>query len=204
MHVRLRVGGRFLPGRLERNVIADIGSGERHVLVGAHYDSVWHGPGAIDNASGVEGVRRSAEALKDTDARVRFVAFAAEEIKLTGSRYYVDEAKLRGELAQIGGDGVEVAGEHRLALLGQPAREQRIGRARVVEALAGVRGPAPVVLRGEQEVGAHAERQLDDVDRELGDRGRRRQRMGAAHELREQAVERALAAARAAGSLPNR
>jgi hypothetical protein len=103
MRVRLRVGGRFVPGRIERNVIADLGSGEKHVLVGAHYDSVWRGPGAIDNASGVEGVRRIAEALKDSDARVRFVAFAAEEIKLTGSKYYVDEAKLRGELANIKG-----------------------------------------------------------------------------------------------------
>jgi hypothetical protein len=103
MRVRLRVGGRFLPGRVERNVIADIGGGERYVLVGAHYDSVWRGPGAIDNASGVEGVRRIAEALKDRDVSVRFVAFAAEEIKLTGSRYYVDEAKLRGELQQIVG-----------------------------------------------------------------------------------------------------
>jgi Peptidase family M28 len=103
MRVRLRVGGRFLTGRAERNVVADLGSGDKHVLVGAHYDSVWRGPGAIDNASGVEGVRRIAEAWKDRDARVRFVAFAAEEIKLTGSRYYVDEAKLRGELANIKG-----------------------------------------------------------------------------------------------------
>ena len=103
MRVRLRVGGRFLPGRVERNVVADLGSGEKHVLVGAHYDSVWRGPGAIDNASGVEGVRRIAETLSDSDVRVRFVAFAAEEIKLTGSRYYVDEAKLRGELEQIKG-----------------------------------------------------------------------------------------------------
>jgi hypothetical protein len=100
LHVRLRVGGRFLPGRLERNVIADIGRTDRHVLVGAHYDSVWRGPGAIDNASGVEGVRRIGEALSGRDG-VRLVAFAAEEIKLTGSRYYVDEAKLRGELGQI-------------------------------------------------------------------------------------------------------
>ena len=31
------------------------------------------------------------------------MAFAAEEIKLTGSHYYVDEAKLRGELDEIVG-----------------------------------------------------------------------------------------------------
>jgi hypothetical protein len=99
MRVRLKVGGRFLPGRIERNVIADIpGRDTDHVVVGAHYDSVWRGPGAVDNASGVEGVRRIGEALagRRLERGVRLVAFAAEEIKLTGSRYYVDEARLRG------------------------------------------------------------------------------------------------------------
>jgi Iap family predicted aminopeptidase len=102
--VKLKVGGRFVPGRRERNVIADLrGDGDTHVIVCAHYDSVWRGPGAIDNASGVEGVRRVAERLVDEDVGVgvRFVAFAAEEIKLTGSRLYVDEARLRGELDEI-------------------------------------------------------------------------------------------------------
>ena len=106
MRVRLKVGGRFLPGRRERNVIAELPArSDERVLVAAHYDSVWRGPGAIDNASGVEGVRRIGEALvgRDLPRTVQLVAFAAEEIKLTGSRWYVDEAKLRGELAQISG-----------------------------------------------------------------------------------------------------
>ena len=106
MRVRVKIGGRFLPGRSERNVIADIpGQGDDHVIVSAHYDSVWRGPGAIDNASGVEGARRIAErfAGRTLDVGIRFVAFAAEEIKLTGSRLYVDEAKVHGELAQIVG-----------------------------------------------------------------------------------------------------
>ena len=106
MHVRLKVGGRFVPGRRERNVIAEIaGRSAERLIVSAHYDSVWHGPGAIDNASGVEGVRRVGEALvgRDLPHTVQLVAFAAEEIKLTGSRWYVDEAKLRGELEEIKG-----------------------------------------------------------------------------------------------------
>lgn len=106
MRVQMKVGGRFLPGRRERNVIADLpGREDGHVIVCAHYDSVWRGPGAIDNASGVEGVRRLAQALQARELQrgVRFVAFAAEEIKLTGSRWYVDEAKLRGELKEICG-----------------------------------------------------------------------------------------------------
>lgn len=106
MRVRVKIGGRFVPGRRERNVIADIpGKGDGHVIVCAHYDSVWRGPGAIDNATGVEGVRRLGEQLvKREPARgVRLVAFAAEEIKLTGSRYYSDEAMLRGQLDDIAG-----------------------------------------------------------------------------------------------------
>ena len=106
MNVRLKVGGRFLPGRRERNVIADLpGAGEGHVVVCAHYDSVWRGPGAIDNASGIEGVRRIGEALRGRDLPrgVRLIGFAAEEIKMTGSRYYVDEAKLRDELKEAKG-----------------------------------------------------------------------------------------------------
>jgi hypothetical protein len=106
LHVRLKVGGRFVPGRRERNVIAALpGKASERVLVTAHYDSVWRGPGAIDNATGVEGVRRIGEALagRELERSVTLVAFAAEEIKLTGSRYFVDEAKLRGELDAIVG-----------------------------------------------------------------------------------------------------
>jgi Peptidase family M28 len=106
LHVRLKVGGRFVPGRRERNVIADLpGKQRERVLVTAHYDSVWRGPGAIDNATGVEGVRRIGLALagRELQRSVTLVAFAAEEIKLTGSHYFVDEAKLRGELDAIVG-----------------------------------------------------------------------------------------------------
>jgi Iap family predicted aminopeptidase len=119
--VRLRVGGEFVRRR-ERNVIADgRGSGEERVLVTAHFDSVWRGPGAIDNASGVEGVRRVGERLGDRD--VTLIAFAAEESKLLGSRFYVDEAKIRGELRRISGvvnlDSIG-RGSH-LMLLASPA-----------------------------------------------------------------------------------
>jgi Iap family predicted aminopeptidase len=104
MRVHVKIGGRFVPGRRERNVIADIpGRGDKHVIVSAHYDSVWSGNGAIDNATGVEGVRRLGEKLVDRDLEhgVRLIGFAAEEIKLTGSRYYVDEATLREELDEV-------------------------------------------------------------------------------------------------------
>jgi hypothetical protein len=104
LRVRVKISGRFVPGRRERNVIADIpGRSDKYVIVSAHYDSVWRGNGAIDNATGVEGVRRIGEALvgRELEHGVRLIGFAAEEIKLTGSRYYVDEANLREELDDI-------------------------------------------------------------------------------------------------------
>jgi Iap family predicted aminopeptidase len=132
MRVRVKIGGRFVPGRRERNVIADIpGAGEGHVIVSAHYDSVWHGPGAIDNATGVEGVRRVAEALagRKLEHGVRLIGFAAEEIKLTGSRYYVDEANLREELdAVIGVVNLDCIGHgEKLEILASP--DALLGRA---------------------------------------------------------------------------
>jgi hypothetical protein len=101
---RVRVGGRFIPGRRERNVVADLpGESEETIVVSAHYDSVWRGPGVIDNATGVEGVRRIVERLAGgRHARtLRFIAFAAEEIGLVGSRQFVFDAQITGELERV-------------------------------------------------------------------------------------------------------
>ena len=98
---RLRSGGRFVHGLTERNVLATLpGANEEAVVVCAHYDSVWHGPGVIDNATGVEAVRRVAERLvgREHPRTVVFAAWAAEEIGLVGSRWFVQDAKNRGEL----------------------------------------------------------------------------------------------------------
>jgi Zn-dependent M28 family amino/carboxypeptidase len=105
-HATLRVNGRFVPGRRERNVVAELrGESEETVVVGAHYDSVWRGPGVIDNASGVEGVRRIAERLAGRvhPRTVLFVAFASEEIGLIGSQHLVWEWKVRGRLKNVVG-----------------------------------------------------------------------------------------------------
>ena len=72
----------------------------------AHFDSVWRGPGVIDNATGVEGMFRVLERLRASGPHARsllFCAFAAEEVGLLGSRRFVDEAKIRGELDDIVG-----------------------------------------------------------------------------------------------------
>jgi hypothetical protein len=102
----LRTEGRFVPGRRERNVVAELrGESEETVVVSAHYDSVWRGPGVIDNASGVEGVRRIAERLvgRTHPRTIVFAAFAAEEIGLIGSQHFVWDWKVRGRLKNVVG-----------------------------------------------------------------------------------------------------
>jgi hypothetical protein len=90
------------------NVVATIpgrAAPERIVVVGAHYDSYSReaaassAPGADDNASGTAAVLELARVMagEPFDFTVRFVAFAAEETGLNGSRYHATQAKARGE-----------------------------------------------------------------------------------------------------------
>jgi len=69
-------------GRTSRNVWATVGSGPRHVLLGAHIDSVRGSPGADDNASGVALLLHLAGELAadPPSVRVTIVAFGAEEV----------------------------------------------------------------------------------------------------------------------------
>jgi Iap family predicted aminopeptidase len=101
--VRLRVGGRFVPTR-ERNVLAELpGESDETVIVCAHYDSAWRATGAVDNASGVEAMRRIADRLAGRRHRRTFLAigFGAEEFGLAGSRFFVTDARTRGELGRV-------------------------------------------------------------------------------------------------------
>jgi Iap family predicted aminopeptidase len=101
---RVRVGGRFVPGLSERNVVGELrGESEEAIVVSAHYDSVWRGPGVVDNATGVEGVRRLAERLagKSHPRSLLFIAFAAEEIGCIGSRSWIFDAEVTGEIERV-------------------------------------------------------------------------------------------------------
>lgn len=71
-----------LPGNLPE--------GERGIiLIGAHMDGVYTGPGAIDNAVGTATVMELARALSihggDLEHTIRFVTFGAEEVGLLGA-----------------------------------------------------------------------------------------------------------------------
>ena len=74
-----------------RDVVAEHGSGEPVVMLGAHLDSVLDGPGINDNASGVAAVLEIAHLLADAGhpGTVRVGLWAAEEFGLHGSRGYV-------------------------------------------------------------------------------------------------------------------
>ena len=106
MRVRLKVGGRFVPGRRERNVIADLPGGEASACSSPR-TTTRSGTGRARSttrpASKACAVSARRSPAASSNAASRLVAFAAEEIKLTGSHYFVDEAKLRGELDAIVG-----------------------------------------------------------------------------------------------------
>jgi aminopeptidase YwaD len=104
-HARLRCGGRFV-SVTERNVLAEVaGEAPETIVVCAHYDSAWRAGGAVDNASGVEGVRRIVERVVSRPHRrtLLAIAFGAEELGLAGARFFVHDAKTRGELRRIKG-----------------------------------------------------------------------------------------------------
>ncbi len=66
---------------------------EEIVVVCAHYDSHWGCPGACDNAGGTAVMMELARVLAARPSRrtLRFIAFAAEETGLFGSRHYASQ-----------------------------------------------------------------------------------------------------------------
>ena len=81
-----------LPASTFRNVVAQVGDGPRVVMVGAHLDSVFDGPGINDNGSGVAAVLEIARALAAEGVpdgwAVRLALWGGEELGSLGSRDY--------------------------------------------------------------------------------------------------------------------
>ncbi len=91
-------------GRTVRNVEAELRGGRELVVVGAHYDSFAHVPGANDNGSGAAAVLEIARLLrgKVLARTVLFVLFVNEEppyfqTATMGSRVHARRARERGE-----------------------------------------------------------------------------------------------------------
>jgi hypothetical protein len=82
-------------------VVAGSPGAQREIIVSAHLDAYGSSPGAGDNASGLGVLIELARRFKSMEgrlrARVKFVAFGAEELGVLGSRVYVlkHEAELQ-------------------------------------------------------------------------------------------------------------
>jgi len=79
-------------GNSRRNVVARLGSANRHILIGAHYDGQPGFPSASDNAAGVAILIELARDLKALNLPMSIVAvaFDDEEQGLNGSNFYAD------------------------------------------------------------------------------------------------------------------
>jgi putative aminopeptidase FrvX len=94
-HFELKIDGHAARYKSANLVAEVIGStvGSREIIVSAHLDAYRNSPGADDNATGI-GVlielARFFNAVKERlDARIKFVAFGAEELGVLGSSIYV-------------------------------------------------------------------------------------------------------------------
>jgi len=73
-------------------IVRKSGTDNGTIVIGAHYDKVSAGCGAVDNWTGIVAVAHAYASLKDTPLRktVLFVAFGKEERGLVGSRAMVN------------------------------------------------------------------------------------------------------------------
>jgi Peptidase family M28 len=106
VRVRLQTLGEHRPGTKDASVVARLeGESDEVVVLGAHYNSAWLCPGAIDNATGVavmlEVARRAAE--RRVRRSFEFVAFAAEEWWLLALNIRARGCATRGD-RQLQGD----------------------------------------------------------------------------------------------------
>lgn len=82
------------------------GNPDATIVVGSHLDSVPAGPGINDNGSGTSvnlelAIQAFASNLRPFNNRVIFAWWAAEELGLLGSSYFVQNASAEGTLPQI-------------------------------------------------------------------------------------------------------
>ena len=95
--VHLKVDGFVNEGVHTNNIIAETpgGRSDRVVVVGAHLDSVYEGPGINDDGSGSATLLETAEEMHELGItpvnKVRFIFFSGEEQGLLGSDFYVSQ-----------------------------------------------------------------------------------------------------------------
>ena len=103
-----------IEARLTANVVAElVGAEDEAVVIGAHLDSVFEGPGVNDNGSGVAAILELARASVGLQPRhtVGFAFWSAEELGVVGSTHYVEE---------LGGEAETIGAYLNLDMLGSP------------------------------------------------------------------------------------
>lgn len=90
---------------LVKNIVAKL-DGERPgpaLMITAHYDSVYAGPGAMDDGAGVAALLQIAEALANREVRnpVIFLLSDGEELRLLGARAFVAYSPLAEDVAVV-------------------------------------------------------------------------------------------------------
>lgn len=78
---------------VENLFVVKKGQSEEKIVIGAHYDKVSNGCGAIDNWSGIIALAHLYKTLKEypTNKTLIFVAFGKEEEGLVGSKVMVNK-----------------------------------------------------------------------------------------------------------------
>ena len=68
------------------------GSGNKEIMIGAHHDSVYNSPGAVDNAVGVAQLLEIASQLSqiNLESTVKFTTWGGEELGTLGSQAYLN------------------------------------------------------------------------------------------------------------------
>jgi hypothetical protein len=94
-----------------RNLVVSLGSGDEHLVIGAHYDAVRlkngaFAHGAVDNAASSVMLVHLASALRNTrlTKRIHIVWFDLEEIGLRGAAAYAERHAARRTVAMINFD----------------------------------------------------------------------------------------------------
>jgi hypothetical protein len=104
----LRIASQFHLDAVATNVIgrmsgSDPRKAEEQILVMAHFDTQYTGPGAVDNASGVAAVLALVEHFgRERPAHsLLFALYSGEEVGFVGARQHLATLKENGELSSI-------------------------------------------------------------------------------------------------------
>jgi len=118
--------------RTIRVVTGEIPGDDRNIMIGAHHDSTYLGPGAVDNAIGVSQIIEIASHLveRQVGPTFQFASWGGEELGLLGSQAFIqeNEADLEGLDFYINLDSTNLNPSIGLGTLGIETTESRLSQ----------------------------------------------------------------------------